>query len=121
VESASHVDCEDFVEMVFGYLAQRSELANASIGEQYVDCSSLILYDCEEPVEISKVRDVALNTTRIVPDLGHGSIQLALATPRHKHSRALCGKSLRRGETDTAIGAGNYGNLSLEPSDRKSH
>ena len=63
--------------MVFRYLAQRSELPNTCIGEQYVDRSGLILYDCEEPVEISKVRDVALNTARIVPDLGH---------------RELCGK-----------------------------
>ena len=61
-QSASHVDREDLVEMVFRYLAQRSELANASIGEQNIDRSSFILYDYEEPVEIRKVRDVALNT-----------------------------------------------------------
>ena len=107
--------------MIFRYRAQRSELANTSIGEQNIDRSGLIVHHCEEPVEIGKVRDVALNTTRIVPDLGHGSIQLAQATTGHEHPSALHGKALRRGETDTAIGAGNYGNLSVEPSHCKSH
>jgi hypothetical protein len=107
--------------MVFRYLTKRSELANTSVGEQNIDRSSLILYDCEESVEICKVRDVALNAARIVPDLGHGSIQLALATTGHEHPSTLHGKTLCRGKTDAAVGAGNYGNLSVEPSHRKSH
>jgi hypothetical protein len=42
-----------------------------------------------ELVEIRKVRDVALNTARVFPDLRHCGVELLLATTSHEHSSAF--------------------------------
>ena len=81
----------------------RTRGSDTRIGEQNIDRSGLILHHCEEPVEVGKIRDVALDAARVVPDLDHRGVELLLATTSHKHSRALCGKALRRSETDTLL------------------
>ena len=69
-ESALHVDVKNSVEMLFGNLPKRGELAAARIGEQNVDRACFVLHHRKEPVEIGEVRDIALDAAGIVPDLG---------------------------------------------------
>ncbi len=68
-KEAFHVDVEDRIVELFGYLAQWSILRNAGIREHDIELALLPLDLCEEAIKIAEIRDVSLDTGRIVSDL----------------------------------------------------
>ena len=78
-EQALHVDVECFIEVGFGDLAERGELAAAGVGEEDVEAAFLLLDRGEELVEIREVRNIALHAQRIRAKFLHSGVQFRLA------------------------------------------
>ena len=95
-----HIDGEGSVELVFGNLSERGELAPARVGEQDVDCSGLVPHHCEKPVEIAQIGNVALDAAGLAPGLGDRGVKLRSAPACQEDVSALSRKPLRRGKTD---------------------
>jgi hypothetical protein len=94
--------------------AERHHLAAARIGEEHVDASLLLLDGCVEPIEIGKLRHVALDGHGAVADLLHRLIELGLTPARDEDVGTFIRESLGGGEADTAVAAGDHRDLPLE-------
>jgi hypothetical protein len=69
---------------------------------------------CEEAIEIIEVRYIALYAGDISSDLPHRRGKLSVAAASHENVRAFADEPLRRGESDTAVAAGDESDLSVQ-------
>jgi hypothetical protein len=103
------------IEMRLGDLAERQELTEPRIREKDVEAALLVPHDGVEPVKVVKVRHVALNASDVAADGCDSRIELDLPAPGDEDVGALGGETLRTGEADPAVGAGDDGDFSFEP------
>src|ERR1700675_3843351 len=92
--------------MFLGEGSQRSESAAASIGEDNINAACLLLDRRIQPVEVCKVRHVALNSGDVLADQLEGFIQFALTATGDEDLRAFLDKALRGGEADATVASG---------------
>ena len=112
-EQPFDVAVERVIKVFLSDCAKRSEFAAAGIRKDDVDAALLLLHNRVQPIKIREIRDIALNPCDVLADLLHRRIEFALTATGDKNICALCDESLCRGETDTAIPAGDDCNFSL--------
>jgi hypothetical protein len=69
---------------------------------------------CEQSVQVRADRAVDGHRGDTVANQRHGGVQLALATARDEHVRALVNEPLRGRESDTAAAAGDHRDLAIQ-------
>ena len=74
-ECSAHVEVEGLVEVLFGDLLKRGDLALAGAGEEDVDLALLALDDLIETVEVRELRGVALNAGNVFADCLDGLVE----------------------------------------------
>src|SRR5258708_5236886 len=94
--------------------AQRGKLTEAGIGEDDIDSPPFHLDDFVEPIKVSQLGDVALDTGNIVPNGFHCLVKLLLATTRDEDVGPLIDEELRRGEAYSCRATGNDRHFSLQ-------
>src|SRR6202795_375265 len=100
--------------MFLGEGSQRSESAAASIGEDNINAACFLLDRRIQPVEVRKVRHVALDCGDVLADQLDGFIQFALPATGDEDLRAFRNKALRGGEADAAVASGYDRNFPFE-------
>ena len=93
-ERAAHVEVEGLVEVFFGDLFERGELALAGAGEEDVDLALFALDGLVEAVEVGEIGGVALHAGDVFADELHGLIELLLAASGDEDVRALFDEEL---------------------------
>jgi hypothetical protein len=98
----------------FHNVAEWRKFTEPGVGEQHIDATCLLLYDRVEPIEIRRLRNVALQAGDAAADLLHRGIELALPAARDEHPSALLDEPLRRRQTEAATPPGDDRNLSFQ-------
>ena len=105
-EKSFDVRAERLVEMLLGDGSQRSEFAAAGIGEDNINAACFLLNRRIQPVEIRKVRHVALNSGNVLADQLDRFIEFVLTAAGDEDLRSLGNKALGGGEADAAVASG---------------
>src|SRR6266481_3742287 len=105
-EKSFDIRAERLVEMRLGDGSQRSEFTAAGIGEDNINAACFLLDRRIQPVEVRKVRYVALNSGDVLADQLDGLIEFALTATGDEDLGTLCDKALRGGEADAAVASG---------------
>ncbi len=82
--------------MLLSNLADLRKLAEPGACEQHVDLSLLLPHRLIKPVQIRKVRSIALHTRHIPANRLHRLIQLVLSPASDEHVRAFFHEQLCR-------------------------
>src|SRR5262249_46384089 len=101
------VDVEHLVEVLLGDLSKRGDRQDAGVGEQDVEAALLPLHRGEQPVEVRKVRDVALHAGDVLADLCYRFIEFRLAASGDEDVGALGDEAPGGGQADAAVAPGD--------------
>src|SRR2546426_3557400 len=113
-EQAFHIDVEDRVIVLLGYLAEGRILRNTGVREHNIELALPPLDLCEEAIKIAEVRHVSLDAGYIPSDLLYRRSQLRITAPRYEDVRAFVHKLVRCRQANAAIATSNECNSSLK-------
>src|SRR5882672_7850289 len=113
-QEAFHIDVEDRVIVLLGYLAEGGKLRPTGIREDNVEPALLPLDLREEAIEIYKARHVSLYAGHIYSDLLDRRSQLPFTAARDEDVRAFVHTLLRRRQANAAIATSNEGNFAFK-------
>ncbi len=83
-DKAFHIDGEQAVEVLFGYLADRGMLQDARVRNDDVDPTLICLDGFVDPIEISETGRVCLDGGDVASDFLYRLVQFFLSTPGDK-------------------------------------
>jgi hypothetical protein len=97
----------------FSDFAKWGKFTEASIGEDYIEVSLLLLDRGEQAIEVFQLGNIALNTHDVFTDRFYGSIKFSLATTRDKDIGTFGDKALGGGKTDATVTASDKSDFSF--------
>src|ERR1700674_536835 len=99
--------------MSLGRRFERRDFAPASVCEEDVDVTVLLVHDGIEAVQIIQARYVARDRRNVSPDQGCGLFQLSLSSASDHDVRSFFHEALGCCQANTAASTGDYCNLTV--------
>src|SRR3546814_15551273 len=98
----------------FAHLARWRDRVDSGVRHIDVRTAETLANKVRDRAVVRRVGDVAADRYRSRADRPDCLVECGLAPPGDHHLRALLGKEFRARETNAAVAAGNYGDLSLQ-------